>query len=79
LIGFPIKRTAARKYWLPYLEKFGDRCVEVDAIPADGIRARVEAAIQAHIDMLQWQRLQAIEETEKESLLATVGSLSAPT
>jgi hypothetical protein len=71
LAGFPIKKNPnTRGYWQPYQEEFGDRCVEVDAIPANDIRKRVEAAILSYVDQHEWQTLQLIEAEEREDLLA---------
>jgi hypothetical protein len=49
LVGFPVKKNPKnRSYWQPYPDEYGDRCVEVDAIPAIEIRARVENVILSH-------------------------------
>jgi hypothetical protein len=71
LIGFPVKRNPKQPngLWRRYLERFGDRCVEVDAIPSPEIRARVKQAIESHIDQHAWRILQIVEAEEKQDLL----------
>jgi hypothetical protein len=61
--------------WEPYQDEFGDRCVEVDAIPANEIRRRLEAAIARHIDQDEWGILKMVEAEEKKDLLATIRGL----
>lgn len=63
-----------------FLNEHGGRCAEVDALPATELRRRVKAAIELHIDRTQWERLQRVEEAEKQTLadftarLRTTGS-----
>jgi hypothetical protein len=68
VIGFPVKKQAARIKWEPYVNQFGDRCVEVDAINPGDIRDRLKAAIESHIDLAEWERLRQIEELERQSV-----------
>lgn len=72
LLGFPVKRTGARGSWQPYIDQHGDRCVEVDAISPDEIRKRVRRAIERHIDMREWEKLQTTEDLERETLRSTL-------
>ena len=65
LLGFPVKRSGS---WREYLHRFGNRCVEVDAIAPDEIRGRVRAAIERHINVVAWQKLQKTEKLESETL-----------
>jgi hypothetical protein len=75
LLGFPVKRKGSAAKWRPFLEAYGDRCVEVDAIPAPEIRARVKAAIESHIDGREWQFLKDQEVREKQDVFALVRNL----
>ena len=50
-----------------FADKFGDRCAEVEAVPADALRGMVEEAIKSHIPAAEWARLQEIEAQEKQS------------
>ena len=69
LIGFPVKRTAAEKgLWRQYLDKFPDRCVEVDAIPTSELKDRCRKAIRSHIDPVKWAVLEKFEQCEKDAL-----------
>jgi hypothetical protein len=71
LLGFPVKKNPKVKgAWEPYLAVFGDRCVEVDAIPANEIRHRVGRAILSHIDQHEWDILRIIEQEEKQDLFS---------
>jgi hypothetical protein len=74
LLGFPVKRKDKEAKWMPYLERYGDRCVEVDAIPARDIRERVKNAIESHIDQREWKLLQEQEARERVSVLDMVRS-----
>jgi len=72
-LGFPVKRKGAPGSWRPYLERYGDRCVEVDAIPSADIRARVESAIMRHVELHEWQFLQEQEGREREMMRTRFG------
>jgi hypothetical protein len=39
--------------------------MEVDAVSPDVVRQRVRRAIESHIDMRSWKRLQKVEAKEK--------------
>jgi hypothetical protein len=65
LLGFPTKKNPRDPLWPPYIAQYGDRCVEVDAIPANEIRARLSTAIQSHIDWANWNPLKVIETAER--------------
>jgi len=77
LLGFQVKKKAAAGSWQPYLEQYGDRCVEVDAIPAREIRQRVKDSIESHIDQRKWQFLKEQEQREKQDVLAMVRNLGS--
>jgi hypothetical protein len=76
ILGFPIKRPPNptprnMKAWHtrndPYIARYGDRCVEVDALSPDVARQLVKDAIESHIDRREWDKLKQVEELEKES------------
>jgi hypothetical protein len=52
--GIPVKRTDTLAP--EYLAKYGDQCVEVDAIPSDEVRDKLETAITKRIDMQIWEQ-----------------------
>jgi hypothetical protein len=72
-LGFPVKRKGAIGAWKPYLDQYGDRCVEVDAIPSQEIRDRVEKAILNHVDRREWEFLQEQEERERKMMRTKFG------
>ena len=74
LLGFAVKRSGS---WRDYLAKYGNRCIEVDALPPNEIRERVRDAIEAHIDSAAWTRLQETERLERETLENIVTAFAA--
>ncbi len=66
LRGFPVKVGAKGR--AAYIEQFGDRCIEVDSIRPDIMRDRLREAIESHIDMGEWARLQETERHEQETI-----------
>jgi hypothetical protein len=74
LVGFKPKRKSGggkklpKGFWKPYVDKYGDRCIEVDAISPDVTRNRMRKAIESHIDQASWERLKQIEQMEKETV-----------
>jgi len=76
LLGFKVKRKGARGSWKPYLDQYGDRCVEVDAISPDEIRDRVRHSIESHINPYEWQALKNVEQQEKETFEKTIARFS---
>jgi hypothetical protein len=68
ILGFPVKRSGAPSRWRSYIKAYGDRCVEVDALEPNEIRALVKTAIEGHIDEVEWRALQETERLEKESI-----------
>jgi len=78
LIGFPVKKNGAKKRWKPYLDKHGDRCVEVDAVNANEVRGRVRDWILKHVDAAEWQFLQDQEAREREHLKLMTTAMQSP-
>jgi hypothetical protein len=66
LIPLPVKQKDRRAR--AFIERHGDECAEVDALPPSELRSRVRQAIESHIDQERWKRLQKTEELEKETL-----------
>jgi hypothetical protein len=60
------KRGDPRYRW--YVERFGDRCWELDAMDPNDLRAKVERAILDEIDWDTWDRATATEKAELASL-----------
>jgi hypothetical protein len=68
LLGFPVKPTVQHKIRNRYISDYGNRCVEIDALPANEVRELVRETIEAHIDQKEWHRLQETERLERESI-----------
>lgn len=66
LVNVPVKRTDSRA--TKYLERFGDRGAELDALPPDELRNRIRDAIAEHVDVDAWERLKNAEKQEREAL-----------
>jgi hypothetical protein len=70
--GFSVKGDRSKKAWqtrhADYLARYGDRCVEVDAISPDVVRARIRESIESHIDRGAWESLKAVESLERDSV-----------
>jgi hypothetical protein len=61
-----------------FRREFGNRCVELDALPPEELRSRVRQAIEGQIDEETWGRALAIEKAEQESIASIVGRLNDP-
>jgi hypothetical protein len=78
LIGFKPKRKSKggknlpKGFWKPYVDEYGDRCIEVDALSPVVIRNRLSKAIENHIDQEAWRRLKKIEEMERDTVAKTL-------
>jgi hypothetical protein len=68
LPSFPAsdKKKDPRYPW--FVENFGDRAWELDAMDPRDLRDRVEQAIQAEIDWDAWNRCETVQRAEQESL-----------
>jgi hypothetical protein len=56
--------------------RYGQRCAEVEAIPADALRQLVREAIESHIPAGQWERLKAIEDEERTQWKRIMGRVA---
>lgn len=71
------KRGDPRHGW--FVARFGQRCVELDAVNPNVLRERVRHAIEEHIDWGSWERASATEEAELASLTEVLGGWKALT
>jgi hypothetical protein len=62
------KKGDPRYAW--YVERFGNKCWELDAMNPNDLRARVEAHILTRIDFEAWHRAEVVEQAETASLRA---------
>jgi hypothetical protein len=60
------KADDARHRW--YLENYGRRCWEIDAIDPNDLRARVREQIETRLDLPAWAHAKSIEAAEIDSM-----------
>jgi hypothetical protein len=72
LPSFPAdeKRRDPRYRW--FVQRYGTRCWEVDAMNPNDLRDRVEAAIRSYIDEATWERSVHAEQAECASLASVL-------
>jgi hypothetical protein len=74
LPGFPASdkgpdergRGDPRYKW--FVQNYGDRCWELDALDPRELRSMLEQAIRAEIDWVEWNRCAEVEQAERESM-----------
>ena len=73
LPGFPAsdKQKDTRYPW--FLENYGPRCWELDAMDPNSLRDRVKREIAALIEPIAWQRCDTVNRAERESLKLVLG------
>jgi hypothetical protein len=78
LPSFPAtdKKKDPRYKW--FIENYGERCWELDAMDPNALRDCVEQAIVDLIEPEAWQRCETINEAERESLRTVLDSWKAP-
>jgi hypothetical protein len=57
------------------VERWGERCAEVEAIPATELRGMVRTAIESNISAGSWKRLRQIESQERQQWAAFMEQL----
>jgi len=55
-----------------FARKYGNECVELDALPPDVLRQRIKDAVEDLIDFDIWNRAKATEKAEFDSIKSTV-------
>ncbi len=73
LPSFPAsdKKSDSRYKW--FVENYGTRCWELDALDPNDLRERVEGEIADLIDWEAWDRCKVVERAEQESLREVIG------
>lgn len=66
------KRQDPRFEW--FIENYGTKCWELDAMDPNDLRARVEERIEAYIEPTAWQRCVIVEKAEQESLRSVLAA-----
>jgi hypothetical protein len=74
LPGFPAsdKQKDARYSW--FVERYGHRCWELDAMSPVVLRERITAKIESLIDRDAWERCERVERVQRDSLLEYAAS-----
>jgi hypothetical protein len=67
------KKTDSRSK--AFAQKHGHQCAELDAIPADVLRDRVEQAIEGHVDHAEWSRMRKVEQAERDTLETVIAAM----
>jgi hypothetical protein len=75
LLPLPVKETDTCSR--TFIREHGCECAELDAIPPNELRRRVEEAIKRHISEKEWKKLQRIEQLEKESVGKVLAKLNS--
>lgn len=73
----PLEPKRRDQRYEKFAEEYGDRCAEVEAVPADDLRMMVMNAIEKHIPTDQWERLQKIEDEERQTWASVMSKVSA--
>ena len=60
-----------------YRRTHGDVTIELDALPPDVIRQRLEQCVESHIDASEWNAMRGVEATEKETVRKVFGNFAA--
>jgi hypothetical protein len=72
LPSFAAKRTDPRFRW--YVERYGKRAWELDAMDPNELRARVCREIESYIDPGPWERCRIVEQAEQQSLIEVMNA-----
>lgn len=74
LPSFPAsdKRLDKRHSW--YVQRYGGRCWELDALNPVTLRNRIEDSITHYIDFDAWERADVVERAEQESLVTILNA-----
>lgn len=65
IIPLPAKPTDTR--YKKFKLEYGTDAAELEALPPDELRDRVQTAIESHIDTKEWEKLQRVERLERAS------------
>lgn len=71
---FPVEDKVGDSRYSWFVENYGSRCWEVDALSPVALRERVGAVIEEQLDMDAWNHAIKIEALEKESMQSFLGT-----
>jgi len=66
LMTLPVKRSDTRAK--RFIGKYGTKCVELDALPPNELKQRIQKVIIKNIDLQRWERIEEIEKQEQITL-----------
>jgi len=66
LMTLPVKHSDTRAK--AFIEKYGHKCVELDALPPNELKRRIREVIGKNIDVEKWERMYEIEAQEQKTL-----------
>ncbi len=69
----PLEPKKSDKRYHKFISEHGERCAELDALPATELRKRIREAIESYIPQGEWERLKEIEAQEKAIFRQTLG------
>lgn len=55
-----------------FIKRYGNQCVELDALPPTELRRRIREAVEGLLDKTAWDRAVAVEQVEIQSIVETV-------
>jgi hypothetical protein len=55
-----------------FIQKYGEQCVELDALPPTELRRRLRAVVEGYLDRMAWDRAIAVEKVELKNIVETV-------
>jgi hypothetical protein len=73
LPSFSAKRSDPRYQW--FVQRYGARCWELDAMNPNDLRERVEAVLRTHIHWGAWERCRLAEAAEQDAIRTVVGNM----
>ena len=74
---FPVGYKIGDARYQGFVDRFGQRCWEVDALPPPTLRERLDKAIAGVLDMDAWKHAVRIESAETESMKSIMGHFKA--
>ena len=75
----PLAVKTGDKRATQFIRDYGSDCAEAEAIPANDLRAMLRTKIENHIPSEEWERLQRVEELERESVQKITSQMKANT
>lgn len=74
LIALEPKQTDRRV--AKFIREHGQSCAELDALPPTELRRRVRAAIESHVPSDSWERLQQVEQLERDQWSSLISQVT---